>query len=221
MPSAATSREGQAHYEDEDENDDRRRRRRRRAAGDPLVALVALVDGSRGRRRLDDAIVCPEDVLECPNGGGYLSRDPNMGCMFGDCPVVNNADEDKDAVAVAGDGVVDDGEVVGGVLFGASADVGVGDGDSFLAGSNNGTEGPGNDFVVVEHALNESAPSVVEARGADYDYDDDVDDSHRRRGSPTDHRRDGLLAYSHYHWRYPPPSSAIACPITGYTCTSG
>ena len=102
-----------------------------------------------------------------------------MSCMFSDCPVVNHdyadvyyANDGKDAVAVAGDGIIDDGEVVG-----------VGDGKSFLAGSNNGTEGPGNDFVVVEHALNESAPIVVEARDADYDYDDydydGVDDSHR------------------------------------------
>ncbi|KAL3810961.1 hypothetical protein ACHAXA_005377 [Cyclostephanos tholiformis] len=40
------------------------------------------------RRSLEDsgALLCPDDVLECPGGGIYLERNPENGCEFGDCP---------------------------------------------------------------------------------------------------------------------------------------
>jgi hypothetical protein len=32
-----------------------------------------------------DAIVCPADVRQCPDGS-YVSRDPARGCAFNACP---------------------------------------------------------------------------------------------------------------------------------------
>ncbi|KAL3773624.1 hypothetical protein ACHAW5_008211 [Stephanodiscus triporus] len=57
-----------------------------------------------------DAAACPGDVFECPYGGGYLSRDPENDCEFGDCPLVNH-DYAADVYAGGDASSTDDAEI--------------------------------------------------------------------------------------------------------------
>lgn len=50
-------------------------------------------------------------MFECPYGGGYLSRDPENGCEFGDCPLVNH-DYAADVYAGGDASSMDDAEIL-------------------------------------------------------------------------------------------------------------
>ena len=58
------------------------------SSSSPAAIVIAEDRTLPSRRSLqedDGAVMCPNDVLECPDGMS-LERNPENGCEFGDCP---------------------------------------------------------------------------------------------------------------------------------------